>query len=297
MKLPPLYKYLDRRGAELTLGNRTFKFAKPSDFNDIEDLTIQSIFPEEVDVAVAKIASSFPDVIVENLDNPPTCRKEWRPKLALLQLIYRLDPGAAEAVKEQIKQDPKKAGLEAQAMRVRCQQFLDDINKFMQNYRVLCVSTLKDSDSMWTEYAEAHKGIVLRVEPSVKKASKFQLFRPVEYRETRPSFFDDTVDFLRETLFGDVEKRNRLILEKIIYSKTLKWQHESEYRLAIPLPKGEDWNTLLYHPEEITELYLGSAMTPGKKEQIVAAAKELNPRIAVFNGSCDANKTLTFTAY
>jgi hypothetical protein len=96
MKLPPLYKYLDQRGAELTLGNRTFKFARPSDFNDSKDLTVQSIFPEEVDVAVAKIANSFTDVILENLNKPPTCRKEWRPKLALLQLMYRLNPAAAE---------------------------------------------------------------------------------------------------------------------------------------------------------------------------------------------------------
>jgi hypothetical protein len=43
MALPPLYKYLDVQGAKLTLGNRTFKHAKPSDFNDTEDLTIQSI--------------------------------------------------------------------------------------------------------------------------------------------------------------------------------------------------------------------------------------------------------------
>jgi hypothetical protein len=202
MKLPPLYKYLDQRGAELTLGNRTFKFAKPSDFNDSKDLTIQSIFPEEVDLAVAKIANSFTDVILENLNKPPTCRQEWRPKLALLQLMYRLNPTAADAVKEQIKQDPRKAGLETQAMRIRCQQFLDEINEFMQTYRVLCVSTLRDSDLMWTKYAEAHKGVVLRIVPSVKKASKFQLFRPVEYRESRPSLFEDTVDFLRVTLLA-----------------------------------------------------------------------------------------------
>ena len=44
MALPPLYKYLSVQGAKLTLGNNTFKHAKPSDFNDIEDLTIQSIF-------------------------------------------------------------------------------------------------------------------------------------------------------------------------------------------------------------------------------------------------------------
>jgi hypothetical protein len=44
--LPPLYKYLDFKGALLTLANKTFKHAKPSDFNDTEDLTLQSLFPE-----------------------------------------------------------------------------------------------------------------------------------------------------------------------------------------------------------------------------------------------------------
>ena len=39
MTLPPLYKYLNVQGAKLTLGNRTFRHAKPSDFNDIEDMT------------------------------------------------------------------------------------------------------------------------------------------------------------------------------------------------------------------------------------------------------------------
>ena len=42
------------------------------------------------------------------------------------------------------------------------------------------------------------------------------------------------------------------MLEKIIYAKTLEWEHESEYRLAILLRQGEVWNTLAYHPEEIT---------------------------------------------
>jgi hypothetical protein len=58
MPLPPLYKYLDVRGAKLTLGNRTFKQAKPSDFNDTEDLIIQSIFPEETAVALRKLQAA-----------------------------------------------------------------------------------------------------------------------------------------------------------------------------------------------------------------------------------------------
>jgi hypothetical protein len=40
MDLPQLFKYLDFRGALLTLESRAFKHAKPSDFNDTEVLTL-----------------------------------------------------------------------------------------------------------------------------------------------------------------------------------------------------------------------------------------------------------------
>jgi hypothetical protein len=91
------------------------------------------------------------------------------------------------------------------------------------------------------------------------------------------------MDFAKGSLFGDQAATKRLMLDKIIYSKTLKWKHESEYRLAIPLAEGEeDWTTLPYHPEEITELYLGMAMTPEDNIKIVGKAKALNPDIVVY---------------
>ncbi len=165
----------------------------------------------------------------------------------------------------------------------------------MQDNRVLCASTQRDSEDMWSGYAENHKGIVLRVEPNVAKDSIFQSFRPVEYREKRPPLYDDTLDFIADSLFGDQEAKKRAILEKIVYTKTLHWQHEAEYRLAIPLREGEPpWNVGKYHPEEITELYLGLAMTMEDKEDMVSKAKALNPQISIFQMGRDADTKLTF---
>jgi hypothetical protein len=63
----------------------------------------------------------------------------------------------------------------------------------------------------------------------------------------------------------------------------LKWEYEGEYRLAIPLGADEEpWETLKFHPEEITELYLGLAMDEADRADILAKAKALNPGIAVF---------------
>src|ERR1700730_6522404 len=119
MALPPLYKYLDVQGAKLTLGNRTFKHAKPSDFNDTEDLTIQSIFPEDVEAALTKLVNYFTDVIVKNVNKTPTCGPQLRDKVALIQRVYRENPKAADAVKEQIKKDPASEIFEVEHMRAR----------------------------------------------------------------------------------------------------------------------------------------------------------------------------------
>ncbi len=102
MALPPLYKYLDVRGAKLTLGSRTFKHSKPSDFNDTEDLTVQSIFSEDTEAVLKKHTNVFTDVILQHLNDPPTCGSPLKEELALIQQVYRTNPKAAEIVKAEL---------------------------------------------------------------------------------------------------------------------------------------------------------------------------------------------------
>jgi endonuclease III len=295
MTLPPLYKYLDVRGAKLTLGDGTFKHSKPSDFNDIEDLTIQSIFPEEIEAALKRLSENFTDVILQHLDVQPTCDSPLREKVALIQHIYRSNPKAAEVVKAELRKEGVEAVYDVEQMRARAKEFLKEMNEFMQGYRIFCVTTNKDSEKMWSTYAENHKGIMLRIEPNIARDSKFKLFRSVQYRKERSPLYDNTLDFIA-SLFGDQQATRLAILDKIIYSKTLAWRHEAEYRLAIPLRQGEpSWNVMKFHPEEITELYLGLAMTKEDKGEIISKANALNPRIAIFQASREIGGKLTFS--
>jgi len=151
-------------------------------------------------------------------------------------------------------------------------------NEFLQNYRVLCVTTDKASERMWREYAEGGQGIALRITPGGAKDSKFQKFAPVTYQEKRPPVFAKILDFAAETMFGDQFERARAALKGIIYAKTNDYNFESEYRLAIPLgEREEDYRVLAYHPEEISELYLGAAMKDADKQEIIATAKAPKP--------------------
>src|SRR5205807_1411446 len=153
------------------------------------------------------------------------------------------------------------------------------INEFMQGIRILCVSELKDSERMWMRYAQGHEGIVLRITPSVKKDSKYQLFRKVEYREARPPLYESALSFLERSMFGDQEKNRKATLKQIVYTKTREWEYEKEYRLSIPII-GQDWNVMPYHPEEITELYLGLKMTDETKIEMIDLAEAVNPKIS-----------------
>jgi hypothetical protein len=295
MTLPPLYKYLDVTGAKLTLQNRTFKHAKPSDFNDLEDLTIRSIFPESNEAALQEIKDNFTDILVRNLDKAPaSINHEIRQKVALIQHVYRRNPDAAEAVKAIIREDNIGDLYDLEGLRQRSEGHIKEINDLMQCFRVLCVSQNGTSTDMWTRYAQNSQGIVLRILPNASKDSKFLLFRKVEYRSTRPPLYPNVLDFLETGLFGDQEKRALDAMNNIIYSKTLEWEYEEEYRLAIPILDGADWNTMPYHPEEIPELYFGYKATDETKVEITKLAKKLNPEIKIFHGCLCPDGRLSF---
>jgi hypothetical protein len=66
MALPPLYKYLNVDGAKKTLGTKCFRHAKPSSFNDLEDMTVGTIFAEDVEVAAAKLGESAFDILAKH---------------------------------------------------------------------------------------------------------------------------------------------------------------------------------------------------------------------------------------
>jgi Protein of unknown function (DUF2971) len=291
MTSPSLYKYLSVEGARLTLGNRCFKHAKPSTFNDTEDLTIRSLFPEDDETALAIIENNFTDVLLKHIDDAPTCLNGgMRAKVALILAAFKANPNAARIIKEAKKEMPSVFNLEH--MRQRHLDFVAEVNAFMQGFRILCVSSRKDSERMWDRYAEGHKGIVLKISPNVDKDSKFQRFLPVVYQARRPTLYESAEAFQESGLFGDQLARIRDAMDKIVYAKTLEWEYENEYRLAIPIHSDNDWETLGYHPKELSELYLGANAPDNWKAGIVALAESINPDIAVYEMFYSGNGNL-----
>jgi hypothetical protein len=294
MRLPPLYKYLDVQGARLTLQNRMFKHAKPSTFNDTEDLTIRSIFPEDDETALKILQEGLVDVLVGHVDDPPTTTNvTMRETILSLQAILKARPGKAKIIKEQIAKDEGPPLFTLESLKSISRNYVAQINLFMQSWRILCVSTIKDSEHMWSDYGQNHQGIVLRIVPNVEKDSHFQKFEAVTYRDKRPALFESTAQYMEDSLFGNQKDRMEKSLHTIVYSKTLKWKEENEYRLAIPLGTGEqDWNLLPYHPDEIAEVYLGAKASDDFKTEIVELAQAVNPQVKIFDMTVGADGKL-----
>jgi hypothetical protein len=292
MWLPRLYKYLNVEGAKLTLRNRNFRHAKPSDFNDVKDMTIESLFPESEEAALSTIIENFYRILLRNIDKPPTSTNVgMRKTTAQLQMVLKNTP-VSKLMNLVLRKQSVSEIYDLNHLREYTKGFIAEINEFMQSYRVLCVSEKNNSFIMWKIYAQNHQGIVLRILPNLKKDSKYSLFRKVEYRAKRPTMYDDAISFLENSLFGDQVGDRKKSLDRIIYTKTLDWEYEQEQRLVIPVNNGQDWNTMPYHPEEIAELYLGAKMNDSIKSEIIDLAMALNPDIGIFQSVIDIDSRI-----
>ena len=216
--LPALYKYLDVKGAKLTLLNKVFKHAKPSDFNDVEDMTVKSIFPEDEESALVKIKDNFINCLVKNLNVTPTCDSPKKEQIIYLQHALRISSNVT-LLKNSLRSDSISSIYNIDWLRSFCRDFIHQVNEHLQQYRVLCVSDVNNSEKMWVHYAQNHEGIVLRILPDIEKDSKFRLFRKVTYCPMRPPLYDNVLDYLEGSLFGNQNEIMKAMLEKIIYTK------------------------------------------------------------------------------
>lgn len=292
---PNFYKYLDINGARLSLGNKNFKHADPTSFNDTEELTVQNLYEGTEEEIYSTMLRHFHNVISNNLDAPSTAlNSRIRQQITFLQGVYKNNPAAIDIIRSEIEQQTDPIFEDIDAHRKQIAGHIAEINHHMKQHRIFCVTDSKNNERMWECYAQNHEGVVLRIVPDVEKNSKFTLFRRVEYKDTRPALYRDAGVFFEESLFSDQKEILKTKMDQIIYTKTREWEYENEWRLAIPVFDGESWSTDPYHPGEIVEIYLGLDMSRDIKAEMINLAREVNPNIEIFETFRDRNEALSF---
>lgn len=135
-------------------------------------------------------------------------------------------------------------------------RFNDEISKVLAESGVWCMSSTGTSVPMWSYYADAHRGVCVRLRMSrefVQWAFEDgKLLLPVEYRREYP-----------QIKFYEATENDRLL--PLFKTKALGWQHEAEWRIVgycrcghVPIPAIH-----------IDGVVLGALMLPEERERVL----------------------------
>jgi hypothetical protein len=87
---------------------------------------------------------------------------------------------------------------------------------------ILCLSALNDSIPMWSYYSDSHRGVVIGIEANDESFRNSNISK-VRYLKNRVSI-DPRVKS------KSIKWRRQIY--QIIFSKSLEWKYEAEYRMV-----------------------------------------------------------------
>jgi hypothetical protein len=152
---------------------------------------------------------------------------------------------------------------------------------------VLSLTCLNDSGSMWSRYAQEHKGFVIEFDTRNSflynfdsSYPKFIYPTPIQYSFERPEFA--VMDFAYTINPGGIASYLDEMIQKTIFVKGLEWEHEKEIRIIRSLGHaakklvldGQKIHLFGFETSLIKNIYLGHQCTPKTKSEILAICKE-----------------------
>ncbi len=162
------------------------------------------------------------------------------------------------------------------------------IESQINSYGILSLTKIPDSFDMWSQYANGHRGFVIKFKddfyrhPLMKsKAGDEYPVRKVEYVDDYSICLDDLVDKNHEIPI-------EVIHNELFFKKTSRWKHECEYRMVRSLEGHPDYQppktNYIYTDTKkylfpfdwsiVSSIILGANMSTENKRQIVQYCKE-----------------------
>ena len=283
------YRYLDAEGAIASLENGTLRFSKPTKFNDPFDVNLQLLIPERLDAFLEDVKSSYHEFI-RNIDASKIGHPYKRAYIDMLQirLSSSSDDKEKKIAKEWEQWEPialahlwDVSSLEEiiDKMRVMLQEFFQGIG-------VVCLSSCHENLLLWSHYAKGHTGAALEFTPSPTTSGEpiFESVMEINYSSTRPLIHETVAVFMSSFYTPDPSKLRREFIKRFIFTKSLAWKYEKEYRIAIPreFTEGSDTFDFNFHTPDLTAVYLGCKMAEDDKDNVTKNAIGLNSNVKIF---------------
>jgi len=258
-----LYKYIRPQYIDKTLKEKRLKFSKPSQFNDpFEALPfVEDLFSKKIVEAIFNFYfnKKFFNLYIDCITN-----KDF--KKSLLQMKKEREKGTFNFEKwYPVLRDESKS---------------EDTSKFLKRewadkVGILSLSETENSVTMWSHYAEDHKGFVIGFDTDKLITNKSQILaKPlkIKYTNCRPQmFFVDS---------GNLKDRKIELFKNFYLTKSKEWEYEKEWRQInkLKMVDSSENNIFLYklNIESINCIIIGCRMSYSNKIKIKELANQIN---------------------
>lgn len=145
----------------------------------------------------------------------------------------------------------------------------EELKDQFTDHFLLCMTDDPSNPKMWKRYANEDKGAVFRIECLPKIDNVFCIAQPVTYSATPPTFGTkkEWLNFIEGGKGIEVER----LYKEIVTWKHTDWAEEKEWRVILIEKKnrGLPHTNIPLNREELPEIYLGSAILPEHRHQIM----------------------------
>jgi hypothetical protein len=164
-----------------------------------------------------------------------------------------------KAISEAISTTPVKEIFDFKVLQNNNQHLVDKLQNDFKGSGVFFTSKSKHSLLMWSHYADHHREVVFKFFPDKARDSALLISKPVKYTRERPLIYRTPEDLIRNAIMMPLLESVKQMTERLIYTKSVEWQYEEEYRLVIPrfILAGKTNEMLWFYPEELTAVYFG----------------------------------------
>jgi hypothetical protein len=283
-----IYKYTSLGGLIKTLEKRSFKLSRPSDFNDPIDMYIQEPLNLDTEDFLEQMKHSLLDYLKDSNDNFLLNNTKSAHMIGVARSAWAQSSAEKREIMEhEILNRPIKELYDIEKLNVNNKEMVDFLTEIMSHHAVFCSTLDQNNLLMWAHYSDQHRGAVIEYTPSIEKDSALLASKPVIYSEKRPLLYQNAKEMMMRYLAESPEQSAGKMLDRIIYSKSIEWSYEKEYRLVIPdfIRRHEEFGLLSFYAEELSAIYFGCRMSNENKEMAARMAISINNDVKLYVAS------------
>jgi len=264
------YKYTSASTGRIVLETAKLRWSSPFLFNDPFDNRIDLGIEGDPTFVVAraldKLWSNY------NGDEPPHPANR-------AGLLFQSYGKADKRMSRQQFDSTFGPGIEGSIARgdKRLRELNEKLRLIARQHKMLCLTKAASSVPMWAYYADNHRGMVLRFRTVPELDSPWPAGAAVIYSQSTPSLMN--AEEFSDVLSGRSQINHTRALHRRVYTKSIEWSHEREWRVFSGLGRDPDaeFEDLRFDEQELGGVILGCNMPTESRTAIADLVRRKYP--------------------